>query len=165
MRGLSRWFRCNGLALNLKKTGYVYFGGPGGRGVPPGGLEVGGGQIRRDEGARFLGIWVDEGLKWTGQIEQVRTKVGQLLGVLGRAGSVLGGRSLLSLYNGLVLPHLQYCLMVWGDFRGCGNVTLGGSLLRYQKRLAGLVAGRAGRYHADPLLAQHGMLKVRDLYR
>ena len=91
--------------------------------------------------------------------------MGQLLGVLGRAGSVLGGRSLLSLYNGLVLPHLQYCLMVWGDFRGCGNVTLGGSLLRYQKRLAGLVAGRVGRYHADPLLAQHGMLKVGDLYR
>ena len=60
-----------------------------------------------------------------GQIGQVRTKVGQLLGVLGRASAVLGGGSLLSLYNGLVLPHLQYCLMVWGDFQGCGNVTLG----------------------------------------
>ena len=91
--------------------------------------------------------------------------MGQLLGVLGRAAAVLGGRSLLSLYNGLVLPHLQYCLMVWGDFHGCGNVTLGGSLLRYQKRFAGLVAGMRGRYHADPLLAQHGMLKIGDLYR
>ena len=91
--------------------------------------------------------------------------MGQLLGVLGRAGSVLGGRSLLSLYNGLVLPHLQYCLMVWGDFQGCGNLTLGGALLRYQKRLVGLVAGRTGRYHADPLFARFGMLKVGDLYR
>ena len=44
-------------------------------------------------------------------------------------------------------------------------MTLAGSLLRYQKRLAGLVAGRGGRYHADPLFAQHGMLKVGDLYR
>ena len=51
-----------------------------------------------------------------GQIGQVRAKVGQLLGVLGRAGAVLGGNSVLSLYNGLVLPHLQYSLMVWGDF-------------------------------------------------
>ena len=108
---------------------------------------------------------MDEGLRWTGQIGQVRTKVGRLLGVLGRAGAVLGGRSLLSLYNGLVLPHLQYCLMVWGDFRGGRNVTLGGSLLRYQKRFAGLVAGKRGRYHADPLFAQYGMLKVGDLYR
>ena len=110
-------------------------------------------------------MWVDECLGWTGHIERVRKKVGQLLGVLGRAGSVLGGRSLLSLYNGLVLPHLQYCLIVWGDFKGSRNDTLGGSLLRYQKRFAGLVSGASGRYHADPLLYEHGMLKVADLYR
>ena len=133
--------------------------------MAPGHLEVRGEQIRRVEGARFLGVWVDERLKWTGQIGQVRTKVGQLLGVLGRASGVLGGRSLLSLYNGLILPHLQYCLMVWGDFQGRNNVTLGGSLLRCQKRVAGLVAGRGGRYHSDPLLARYGMLKVGDLYR
>ena len=123
---LSKWFRCNRLTLNLKKTEYVYFGGPGGRRDTPGHLEVGGEQIRRVEGARFLGVWIDEGLKWSGQIGQVRAKVGQLVGVVGRASASLSGGSLLSLYNGLVLPHLQYCLMVWGDFRGCGNVTLGG---------------------------------------
>ena len=91
--------------------------------------------------------------------------MGQLLGVLGRARAVLGGGAILSLYNGLVLPHLQYCLMVWGDFEEGRNMTLGGSLLRYQKRFAGLVAGKRGRYHADPLFAAHGMLKVGDLYR
>ena len=116
---LSRWFRCNRLTLNLKKTEYVYFGaGPGGCYEPPGGLEIGGEGIKRVEGARFLVVWVDAGLSWTGQIERVRAKVGQLLGVLGRLGSVLGGDQLLSLYNGMVLPHLQYCLMVWGGFPG-----------------------------------------------
>ena len=55
--------------------------------------------------------------------------------------------------------------MVWGDFREGRNATIGGSLLRHQKRLAGLIAGKGGMYHADPLLAQHGMLKVEDLYR
>ena len=44
-------------------------------------------------------------------------------------------------------------------------MTLGDSLLRYQKRFVGLVAGKRGRYHADPLFAQYGMLKVGDLYR
>ena len=71
----------------------------------------------------------------------------------------------MSLYNGLVLPHLQHCLMVWGDFKGGRNMTLGGSLLRYQERFAGLVAVKRARYHADPLFAQNGMLKVGDLYR
>ena len=132
---------------------------------PPGGIKIGGEEIRQVEGARFLGVWVDEGLKWTGQIEQVRAKVGRLLGVLGRAWAVLGGDAILSLYNGLVLPHLQYCLMVWGDFQEGRNLTLGGSLLRYQKRFVGLVAGQRGRYHADPLFARFSVLKIGDLYR
>ena len=89
--------------------------------------------------------------------------MGQLLGVLGRAGALLEGHSVLSLYNGLVLPHLQYSLMVWGDFYGMGNVTLVGSLLRFQKQIAGLVPGKQGQYPADPLFAQYGMLKVDDI--
>ena len=52
---LSRWFRCNRLTLNLKKTEYVYFGGPGGHRESPGGLEIGGGQVGREEGPVF---WV-----------------------------------------------------------------------------------------------------------
>ena len=47
----------------------------------------------RVERARFLGVWVDGGLRWTGQIERVKAKVGQLLGVLGKLGTVLGGAS------------------------------------------------------------------------
>ena len=42
---LNKWVGCTRLTLNLKKTEYVYFGkgpGPGGREVPPGGLEIGG---------------------------------------------------------------------------------------------------------------------------
>ena len=59
--------------------------------MPAGGLQIGGEEIRRVEGARFLGVWVDEGLRWTEHIERVRTKVGRLLGVLGRASAVLKG--------------------------------------------------------------------------
>ena len=32
---LSRWFRCNRLTLNLKKTEYVYFAVPQAHGLPP----------------------------------------------------------------------------------------------------------------------------------
>ena len=44
-------------------------------------------------------------------------------------------------------------------------MTLAGSLLRFQKRIAGLVPGKQGQYPADPLFAQYGMLKVRLIYR
>ena len=42
-----------------------------------------------------------------------------MLKIFGETGS------LLSLYNGLVLPHLQYCLMVWGTSRATGMGPLG----------------------------------------
>ena len=133
--------------------------------MPQGGLRIGREQIRRVEGARFLGVWVDESLRWKEQIEKIRAKVSRLLGVLGRAGSVVGRQSLLMLYNALVLPHLQYCLMVWGDFAGNRNKALGESLLRLQKRFAGIIAGRRGMYHSDPLMSELRILKVEDLYR
>ena len=78
---------------------------------------------------------------------------------------MLSGRSLLSLYNGLVLPHLQYCLMVWGNFEACRNKGRGEELLRLQKRYVGIMAGKRGLYHADPLFFRFGVLKVGDLYR
>ena len=165
LQELARWFRCNKLTLNLKKTEYIYFGGPGGRLVPPEGLSIGGEQIRRVEGTRFLGVWVDEGIRWNGQIEKVRAKVSRLLGVLGRAGSVMGKQALSMLYNSLVLPHLQYCLMAWGDFQGSRNVTVADSLLKLQKRFVGIIAGKQGKYHSDPIFADLGILKIEDMYR
>ena len=162
---LSRWFRCNKLTLNLKKTEYVYFGGQGGRIVPDGGLRIGNDPIRRVQGVKFLGMWVDEGLKWSGHIEKVKTKVSRLLGVLGRARSVLGGDLVLRLYNALVLPHLQYCLMIWGDFEEGRNKVLGDTLLKHQKKFLGIITGKRGMYHSDPIFSQLGLLKINDIYR
>ena len=150
---------------NLKKTEYVYFSGPRGQGEPPGVLTIGGERVKWVEGVRFLGMWVDRGLSWVDHIQGVTVKTRQLLGIMGRASGVLNGGLLLSLYNGMVLPHLQYCLMVWGDFEAGRNKTRGEALLRLQKRFVGLMAGKRGIYHADPLFARFGVLKVGDLYR
>ena len=162
---LSRWFRSNKLTLNLKKTEYMFFDGPRQQDLSQLTLKIGGELIRRVEGARFLGVWIDHELKWTDHINKVKTKVSQLLGVVGRTSSILSGNSIRTLYNGIVLPHLQYCLIVWGDFVGGRNKTLASCLLKFQKRFVGMVAQAKGRYHADPLFAKFGMLKMDDLYR
>jgi hypothetical protein len=80
-----------------------------------GGLEYDWEQIRRVEGAGFLGVWIDARIKWRGHVDQVGTKVWQLL----------DEHLLLSLYNSMVFPHLQYCLMVWGDFEASRNGAYG----------------------------------------
>ena len=165
LQDLGTWFSCNKLTLNLKKTEYVFFGGPRAKSTEGLGLSVGEEEVRRADGVKFLGMWVDERLRWTEQVSKVKRKVSQLLGVIGRARAVLASDSLRTLYNSLVLPHLQYCLMVWGDFPGDGNGSLGKNILSIQKKLMGMIDGRSRRYHADPLFAKHGILKVEDLYR
>ena len=65
----------------------------------------------------------------------------------------------------MILPHLQYCLMAWGDFQGNHSIKQGASLLKLQKRFVGIISGRRDRYHADPLFARLQSLKIDDLYR
>jgi hypothetical protein len=58
--------------------------------------------------------------------------------------------------------------MMWGDFEAGRNRAYGETLLKLlklQKRFVRLLAGMGGRYHADPLFAGYGVLKVGDLYR
>ena len=140
----------------------MFFGGPRQQDPSQERLEIGGELIKRVEGARFLGVWIDHELKWTEHINKVKSKIGQLLGVVGRVCATLGGSSLRTLYNGIVLPHLQYCLIVWGDFVGGRNKTLASCLLKYQKKFVGMIAKTKGRYHSDPLFAKYGILKVED---
>jgi hypothetical protein len=119
---LGRWFRSNRLTLNLKKTEYVDFS----RTRPPEVLlrvlEYDREQIKRVEGAGFLGVWIDARIKWRGHVGQVR----QLLGVLGRIRADVDEYLLLSIYNNMVLPHLQHCLMVWvGTLKRAGMGHMG----------------------------------------
>jgi hypothetical protein len=64
----------------------------------------------------------------------------------------------------MVLPHLQYCLIVWGNFEADRNMAPGQPLLKLQKKFVGIIAGQRGYYHADPLFAMYGILKVANLY-
>ena len=68
------------------------------------------------------------------------------------------------LYNTMVLPHLQYCLINWGNFKGDRNLGLRDGLLSLQKRLVRIICGAHRVSHTDPFFAELGTLKVDVLY-
>ena len=74
---LNKWFQCNRLTLNLKKTEFIYFRGPGVQRPLQEELKIGGEKIRQVDGVKFLGVWVDEGLRWTTHIGKVTSPGGQ----------------------------------------------------------------------------------------
>ena len=68
------------------------------------------------------------------------------------------------LYNTMVLPHLQYCIINWGNFKEDHNLKLRDKLLSLQKCFLRIIHGALRLSHADPLLAKMGALKIDDLF-
>jgi len=64
-----------------------------------------------------LGVVVDEDLTWRKHIQEVRKKCLIGLSQLRRISQFLPMKTRKTLYNALVLPHLDYCCVVWHE---CG---------------------------------------------
>lgn len=61
-----------------------------------------------------------------------------------------------TLYNTLILPHLQYNLIVWGHKLS--------KISKTQKRAIRLVAAKKFTSHTDPIFKTQKCLKIEDLY-
>ena len=120
--------------------------------------------IRKVKVSKFLGVFIDSDVSWRVHIGKIITRISQTVGVIGRARSFMDRAQLSLLYNTMVLPHLQYCLINWGNFKGDRNLGLRDRLLTLQKRLVRIISGSHRISHADPLFAELGVLKVDDLY-
>ena len=64
----------------------------------------------------------------------------------------------------MVLPHLQYCLINWGNFSANSNIKFGKKLLTLQKSLVRIIDSAPRLSHADPLFYNQNSLKIDDLY-
>ena len=162
---LSAWFAHNRLTVNYAKTEYIDFSKPASTSADRIALKMDGNLIRKVNESKFLGVQIDKDISWRGHIGKVLTKVRQTMGIIGRARGFMTGPQLLLLYNTMVLPHLQYCLLNWGNFKGDCNTGLRGRLLSLQKSLVRIItASRNPISHADPLFAKLAVLKIDDLF-
>ena len=64
----------------------------------------------------------------------------------------------------MVLPHLQYCLINWGNFEGDCNRGLRDKLITLQKCLVRIISGAHRKSHSRPLFANLETLRVDDLF-
>ena len=87
------------------------------------------------------------------------------MGIIGRARGFMNGAQLLLLYNTMFLPHLQYCLLNWGNFGGDGNSGLRAGLVSLKKSWVRIIAASNNPIsHTDPLFANLAILKIDDLF-
>ena len=76
------------------------------------------GQINRVSSFKHLGVLLDEKWKWKMRVNSLLQNLGHRLSVFNRIYHMLDQKSLTAYFNGLVLPHLDYADIVWGDQPG-----------------------------------------------
>lgn len=112
---INDWFCSNKLSLNIVKTKYLLFRHGRYSKDPEPVLYIKNEIIKKCSTAKFLGITIDETLKWKTHISTINSKICYIISQLGRIKYKVSKKIAIMLYNTLILPHLTYCIIVWGN--------------------------------------------------
>lgn len=109
---------------------------------------------------KFLGVFVDRGMKFAVHIADVCSKVSKCVGLLYKIQSILPEHILLKLYYSLVYPYLIYCNIIWdGTFPSHID-----PLYLLQKKLVRIITNETYLAHSSPLFHETAILKLKDIH-
>ena len=61
----------------------------------------------------FLGLHINSQLTWQTHIDEISKKISSVIGLIYKLQYILPQKILLSLYNTLILPQINYCILLW----------------------------------------------------
>ena len=67
-------------------------------------------------------------------------------------------RILISLYNTLILPHINYCLLSWGSSNATESIFL------QKKKAIRAISSASHNAHTEPLFKIFNILKLKDIF-
>jgi len=112
------WLAANKLTLNLTKTEFLLIGSEqrlSNFTVNPT-ANIDQFPIKRVSTVKSLGAHIDENLPWECHINELSKKIASgISAIIKRIRYSVPYKTLLSVYNSLVQPHLDYCSSVWGS--------------------------------------------------
>ena len=104
----------------------------------------------------FLGIQLNQNLKWKTHQNHVSLKLTKTIGILNRLKHELPLPILKTIYNTLFRPHLNYRILLWGSEIG--------SIHKLQKRVLRIISGSKFNAHTEPICREEQLLKVNEIY-
>ena len=159
LRKISTWLISNRLSVNVNKTACMLFSNT--NTDMDSNIYINRAIVRKVSSVKFLGILIDDKVTWKSHCQNVHMSVSRNLGVIRKLKLVLPSQTLLSLYNTLILPHLQYCVLTWGNtFRTYLN-----KIHIVQKKALRLINNSSYRSHAGPLFLKFNCLDIFDIYK
>ena len=153
------WLNCNKLSLNVLKTNFMIFTTNAKNRNLNKPLNIKNTEIKQVKSTKFLGVKIQENLKWDEHIASIKTKLSRATGIIRKVKNDLPPKSLKQIYDVLFVPHLNYCNVIWGH--SC--VTHLEPLWLLQKRAIRSVTGSEYLAHTSPLFKTLKTLKLEDM--
>ena len=155
----SDWCCANRLSVNVSKTNFMLFSNYTHPTLPS--IKFNDVSIERSSSVRFLGVELDDKLKFHNHINNVTHKVSKNIGILCKLAYFIPQYLLISLYHSLVEPYLNYCPIIFG-----GAYSSHVQPLEVAQRKSIHIICRVGRQaSSNPLFANLGILKFNDIYK
>ena len=155
---INMWFRANKLSLNSDKTKYMIFHRP--KSTPPNvKLKINGNDLEQVHTFKFLGLLLNENLTWTDHLQHIRIKISKSIGIINKLKHTLPKPILKTLYQTLILPHLNFQILNWGRDPSAENI------FKLQKKAVRTISRAWYRAHTKPLFKSLGLLELNDLYK
>ena len=108
---------------------------------------------------KFLGVYIDQHLKWKVHIEEINKKITKNIGILKRISHVIPSHILINLYFTLIYPYLTYCNIIWTST----YITNLNNLKISQKKAIRVITKSPVNSHTKPLFTQHNLLNITQL--
>ena len=112
---ISEWLNANKLSLNKDKTKYMihHFSQRDVSQLKIS-LNLEGKQIQGICEFNFLGTTIQDTLNWAPHTDRIANKISRTLGVMNKLKHFLPTYTLRTMYNSLILPHLNFSILSWG---------------------------------------------------
>ena len=156
---LSKWFKTNKLSLNINKTNFINFQKATSNEENCSVL-IDGSPLTEKQSTKFLGVIIDSHLTWNEHILNVHKTISRNIGILYKLRHFLSEKSLLVLYNSLILSHILYSNIIWGN---C-SITKINSILLLQKRAMRIIINANYLSHTEPVFHRLRSLRIQDIH-
>ena len=151
------WLELNRLSLNVSKSKFMIFHMPQKKFVAPS-IKIYDTILERVNTFNFLGITLHEHLKWDTHIHHISNKICRVVGTLNKLKHYIPQNILQTIYNSLILSHLHYGVLLWGN----DNLD---RLLKLQKRAIRNIVNASYNAHSEPLFKTLNILKISDIHK
>ena len=70
--------------------------------------------LKRERTVRYLGLYIDDCLKWSSHVNHLSLQLARYAGILYKIRDFVPQKTLCMLYNSLIYSRIQYGILIWG---------------------------------------------------